>query len=174
MRQIDLDAETWQSPADFYAALLPALGAPDWHGDSIAAITDSMIGGEINAVDPPYVVRIHNLAGRLSSVVDEVEYAEGAIARARAGMLARYDERVDAYLEIVGGNRAAGRAGGALDPERLGKGVSDEASGDDFERLRESLRPHAPFHVSRQHFESFDDGADRPAERDDGDRPADR
>ena len=61
MRQIDLNAETWQSPADFYAALLPALGAPEWYGDSIAAITDSMIGGEINAVDPPYVVRIHNL-----------------------------------------------------------------------------------------------------------------
>lgn len=62
MRQFDLDASSWKTPADFYAALLPAVGAPDWHGDSTQAITDSMIGGEINAVEPPYVVKTHDLA----------------------------------------------------------------------------------------------------------------
>ena len=101
MREIDLDATSWTVPLDFYAALLPALGAPEWHSESIAAICDSMIAGEINAVEPPYVVRIHNLAGRPDDVVEVVEYAEGAIARGRADWLARHGEKVEAYLNIV-------------------------------------------------------------------------
>ena len=58
MRKIDRDAASWMTPLHFYAALLPALGAPEWHGNSVPAIVDSMIGGEINAVEPPYIVSI--------------------------------------------------------------------------------------------------------------------
>ena len=72
MREINLDATDWVTGLDFYAALLPALGAPAWHGESAAAIADSMIAGEINAVEPPYTVRIHNLAGR-PAIVEEGE-----------------------------------------------------------------------------------------------------
>lgn len=45
MRIIDLNAENWKSILDFYDALLPALGAPAWHGHSVNAIIDSMIWG---------------------------------------------------------------------------------------------------------------------------------
>jgi hypothetical protein len=32
MHIIDLEATGWKTPDDFYDALLPELGAPDWHG----------------------------------------------------------------------------------------------------------------------------------------------
>ena len=101
MREINLDATTWVTGLDFYAALLPALGAPAWHSSSAQAIADSMIAGEINAVEPPYVVRIHNLARQPDDVVEEVECAEGAIARERADWLARHGGRVEVCLDIV-------------------------------------------------------------------------
>ena len=101
MREINLDASSWTTVLDLYAALLPALGAPEWHSASIAAIADSMIGGEINEVKPPYIVKTHDSAGRPASVVEHVECAAGAIIRARADILARHDETVEACLEIV-------------------------------------------------------------------------
>ena len=56
VRDIELDANRWKSPLDFYAALLGALGAPDWHGTSVAALIDTMIWSEdINTVRPPIV-----------------------------------------------------------------------------------------------------------------------
>ena len=158
MREIDLDATAWSTPLDFYSALLLALGAPDWHGSSIPAITDSMIGGEINAVEPPYVVKIHNLAGRSASVIEEVEYAEGAIARAREDWLARYDESVDAYLEIIGGEQARRRASGEVDPEAVAKRAAARVQHEEaFERVRDNLRSYAPLHASQLHFEGFDE-----------------
>jgi RNAse (barnase) inhibitor barstar len=44
MRIIELDAENWETAIDFYKALLPALGAPEWHGYSPDALIDSMSG----------------------------------------------------------------------------------------------------------------------------------
>ena len=101
MREIDLDATNWTTPLDFYSALLSALGAPDWHGNSISAITDSMIAGEINAVEPPYIVKVHNLNERPVPVIKEVVSAERAVAEKRHRFRVCYDEHVEAYIEIV-------------------------------------------------------------------------
>ncbi len=84
MREIVLAATDGKTPLDFYAALLPAIGAPSWHGKSIAAINDSMIGGGINALKPPYDVKVHNMGGVPADVAEVVEYAVGALAGTRA------------------------------------------------------------------------------------------
>jgi hypothetical protein len=70
MRIIDLDTTKWKEELDFYADLLRALEAPEWHGESVAALVDSMIYGRINAVEPPFVVRVFG-AKRLPKEIRE-------------------------------------------------------------------------------------------------------
>ncbi|HYK80613.1 MAG TPA: barstar family protein [Micropepsaceae bacterium] len=72
MRVIELDACSWRTVLDFYNALLAALGAPDWHGRSVAALIDSMVYGHINAVEAPYVVKVTGTARIPTAVKDEI------------------------------------------------------------------------------------------------------
>jgi RNAse (barnase) inhibitor barstar len=58
MKLISLDASEWRSPDDFYSAILPELGAPDWHGRNLDALDDSLGGGTINALEPPFRVEV--------------------------------------------------------------------------------------------------------------------
>lgn len=57
MPLIRLDAHGWQRREDFWAALLPALGAPDWHGPNLDALYDGLVAGD-NQVRPPLSVEI--------------------------------------------------------------------------------------------------------------------
>ncbi|WP_341208158.1 barstar family protein [uncultured Sphingomonas sp.] len=57
MSLISLDARDWHCRADFWAALLPALGAPDWHGPNLDALYDGLVAGE-NRVRPPLTIEI--------------------------------------------------------------------------------------------------------------------
>ena len=75
MRVIELDASQWKTVLDFYDALLAALGAPEWHGRSVAALIDSMAYGRINAVEAPYVVKITGTAEIPPTVNDEITVA---------------------------------------------------------------------------------------------------
>jgi RNAse (barnase) inhibitor barstar len=61
MRWIELDGGSWTTALDFYTALLGALGAPKGHGRNINALIDSMIWGGMNAVEPPYTIRIRGI-----------------------------------------------------------------------------------------------------------------
>jgi len=61
MTTITMDGAAWLTPDDFYAALLPALGAPDWHGHNLDALEESIRDGDINRVNPPFAVRITGL-----------------------------------------------------------------------------------------------------------------
>ncbi|GGF51062.1 hypothetical protein GCM10011611_66870 [Aliidongia dinghuensis] len=61
MKEISLNASDWRQQSDFYNALLPGLGAPSWHGHNLDALNDS-IGGDMNAVKPPFQIRITNTA----------------------------------------------------------------------------------------------------------------
>ena len=58
---IELDALDWIGAEDFYSALLSELKAPEWHGHNLDALWDSIVEGDINEVEPPFVVRIYNL-----------------------------------------------------------------------------------------------------------------
>lgn len=53
MKVIRLDGSGWRSTEDFYSALLPQLGAPAWHGQSLDALEESLRDGDINEVGPP-------------------------------------------------------------------------------------------------------------------------
>ena len=88
MKQIIIDASNWANRHDFYACVLVALGAPDWHGGNLDALYDSIVTDQINAVAAPYVVRIinsANLTADLSSLVaDFLQLFDEA--RAEAGI----------------------------------------------------------------------------------------
>jgi hypothetical protein len=64
MRVIDLDATAWSSVGDVIDAILAKLDAPDWHGRNVNALLDSIVGGSINGVEPPYILRFQGLAER--------------------------------------------------------------------------------------------------------------
>jgi RNAse (barnase) inhibitor barstar len=44
-REITLDAAAWRVFRDIHAAMLPALGAPDWHGPNLDAVYDALVAG---------------------------------------------------------------------------------------------------------------------------------
>jgi hypothetical protein len=98
MKIIELDASGWLSPLDFYDALLASLGAPEWHGRSIAALIDSIIVGDINSVAPPYRVVVTGLKRAEEDVFDALIQAFAALARRdnQAHITAN-----DAWLEIT-------------------------------------------------------------------------
>ena len=74
MKIIALDAQGWRTQDDFYDALLPAIGAPEWHGRNLDALWDSIVGGDINSVSPPFVVRVMNApAGEVQSFLAKAE-----------------------------------------------------------------------------------------------------
>ncbi|WP_375197988.1 barstar family protein [Sphingobium sp.] len=81
MNVVNLDAQHWQTPDDFYKALLRKLGAPDWHGHNIAALIDSMIVGDINEVELPLRVVVIGLDRASETAFDELISAFGALAR---------------------------------------------------------------------------------------------
>jgi len=83
MRTIELDATKWKTVIDFYHALLASIGAPAWHGQSPDALVDSMIWGGINAVEPPYAVRISGLSAAPKEVHDHVELVRGMLVEGR-------------------------------------------------------------------------------------------
>lgn len=73
-KTILLDASSWQTPDDFFSALLPRLGAPDWHGRNLNALDDSLLGG-INQVEPPFTVIVEgaeDLSPEMASFLAEV------------------------------------------------------------------------------------------------------
>lgn len=61
MTEITLDAAAWQDFRDIYAALLPALGAPDWHGPNLDAVYDALVAGHYR-VAPPLTVIVREVA----------------------------------------------------------------------------------------------------------------
>ena len=54
MKEIRLDASKWKTRDDFYDVILPALGAPAWHGRNLDALNDSISSDEINESRLPY------------------------------------------------------------------------------------------------------------------------
>jgi RNAse (barnase) inhibitor barstar len=63
MRELVLDAATWQSENDFYDAFFHAVGAPSWYGRNLNALNDSIGAGEINEIEVPYRLIVRNVDG---------------------------------------------------------------------------------------------------------------
>ena len=60
--EVVLDASDWTSPNDFYDSFFLAVGAPDWHGRNLNALSDSIATGNINRIEVPYRIVIENLS----------------------------------------------------------------------------------------------------------------
>ena len=101
MRIIELDAADWKTVRDFYDVLLPALGAPEGHGCSIDSLLDSMVWGGMNAIEPPYTVRIKNAQALPKEIINHINLLAHYIPEHRAEYRAREGEDVDVNVEIV-------------------------------------------------------------------------
>jgi hypothetical protein len=99
MRIIKLDATNWKTVIDFYDALLAAIGAPKWHGDSPDALIDSMIWGGINAVEPPYTIRISGTKMLPKDVREHVALVKHALAKARLEYQSRKGGDIEVSME---------------------------------------------------------------------------
>ncbi|MBB5715476.1 barstar family protein [Sphingomonas aerophila] len=82
VQRIDFDASRWTGRADFYAALLPRLGAPEWVGGNLDALFDSFAGN--NTLAPPYDVVVHGLKAMPPAELAYIRRAEQVFADARA------------------------------------------------------------------------------------------
>lgn len=100
MRTIELNATKWKSVLDFYNALLPAIGAPAWHGKNPNALVDSMVWGGINAVEPPYTIKIVGSAGLPEDVRDQIEVVKEDLAKARIEYHNRCGNDVEVVIQI--------------------------------------------------------------------------
>ena len=49
----------WQkinSSDEFFDTFLPQVEAPKWHGRNLNALNDSLVIGDVNAIEPPYCI----------------------------------------------------------------------------------------------------------------------
>lgn len=100
MRIIHLDATKWKTVLDFCRALRAAIGAPNYHGNSPDAFIDSMIWGGINAVEPPYTIRISGTAMLPKDVREYIELVKQALAEGRLDYQRREGRDVEVAIEI--------------------------------------------------------------------------
>src|SRR5712672_2855548 len=101
MTIIELNAQSWHSREDFYSALLAALGAPKSHGRNLNAVIDSMVWGGMNAVEPPYKIRVLGTENLSEDIRAEIDVVKQALANARAERRASGGPDVEIGLEIT-------------------------------------------------------------------------
>ena len=58
---IVIDWKIIETETDFFDMFLPQVDAPEWHGRSLNALGDSIVTGDINGVEPPYIIRNINV-----------------------------------------------------------------------------------------------------------------
>jgi RNAse (barnase) inhibitor barstar len=51
MREVILDGSDWATKDDVYDAFFDVVGAPEWNGQNLDALADSIAGGQINQVE---------------------------------------------------------------------------------------------------------------------------
>ncbi|TOG87866.1 hypothetical protein CGI92_23500 [Vibrio parahaemolyticus] len=68
--EIFIDWKSIISPEEFYRLFLPQVKAPDWHGNNLDALNDSLVNGGINGIEPPYKIINVNI-GEASDCIHE-------------------------------------------------------------------------------------------------------
>ena len=101
MEIIELNASEWNTSGDFLSALKVAIGAPDWRGLSVNAFVDSMGTGGINAVEPPYVVRVVNARCLGQGVIELIVAISSAVEKRRLYEAARTGKDAVLRFEIT-------------------------------------------------------------------------
>ncbi|WP_439401995.1 hypothetical protein ACNJYA_02740 [Bradyrhizobium sp. DASA03068] len=98
---IELDAGGWNTSSDFRSALKTAIGAPEWHGDMVAAFLDSIFGGGMNALKPPFIIRGVNTTNLAPEIKETIRDFALAMEDTRIRRLARTGSNVEARLELA-------------------------------------------------------------------------
>lgn len=101
MQTIELHAEEWKSLRDFYDALIRALGGPAWHGRNVNALIDSIVWGDINAINPPYTICIFGVAALSDDLREHIEHLQKAISEHRSEFRAQRGYDVEVGIEIM-------------------------------------------------------------------------
>ena len=101
MRAIDLDGSGWRTVVEFVGALKFALRSPDWHGSSINAFVDSMVWGEINDLEPPYLVRVHSLPVDSKEIREYIQDLPDALVWARQEHVKRDGTDVPVAIDLL-------------------------------------------------------------------------
>jgi len=101
MQFLDIDASEWRSVDDFYEALLRVIGAPEGHGAGPDAFVDSMVWGGMNAVEPPYTVRISGAEKLPASIESAISDVINALRRGRSWRRDNRGSDVDVNVELV-------------------------------------------------------------------------
>ena len=97
-RGIDIDASGRTRSRNIYDAILPLLGAPAWHGRNMDALTESIVWGKLNAVEPPYVLSIHGTVNLPPDGAEELDWLKEEVTDGRAEFNLRRGHDVDVEL----------------------------------------------------------------------------
>ena len=98
---INIDASSWTSSHDLYDGILPLLGAPVWHGKNMNALTESIVWGEINAVEPPYTLRVQGTADLPAGIAEELGWLKEGVENAREAFKAIKGYDIDVEVELL-------------------------------------------------------------------------
>lgn len=88
-----LDARGSDSREAMWRPLLDALGAPEWHGDSLDALYDSLVAG-LHRVRPPLVVELVGAARCPAALVAYLTRVRAVFADAGAALGAQVELRL--------------------------------------------------------------------------------
>ena len=58
---IIIDWKKIETEDGFFDMFLSQVDAPEWHGRNLNALGDSIVTGDINGVEPPYIIRNVNV-----------------------------------------------------------------------------------------------------------------
>lgn len=109
MRIIKLDAKNWKSPIDVYRAIVFAVGIPEV--SNINALLEGMIWDyafpetlarhdEMNAINPPYTIRISNTKTLSKELLAKIELIKECLTEAREEFCAKNKYILEVELEI--------------------------------------------------------------------------
>jgi len=87
MHRIRIDTTNCRDAAGSCTGLLRTLGAPSWHGHTLDALRDSLVGGGVMVGGPPLLIEIdmpsdmptevRHLVDRLAALCLEARFAQG-------------------------------------------------------------------------------------------------
>jgi len=95
VREIILDASRWRTDVDLIEAVIKGLEGPDWHGRNYNALYDSIVGGSINSIEPPYEFVFTHFGTVNAEVGDAIRYFREQIMEWRARDRAEINLRVE-------------------------------------------------------------------------------
>lgn len=68
--EIVIDWSKISSPEEFYKVFLPQVDAPEWHGENLDALNDSVVTGDVNGINPPYKITNLNVSSAHEQIQD--------------------------------------------------------------------------------------------------------